>query len=168
MGKEHWVVCKVCGSKFDASKKGSHYDGNRYTCTLCYKNFKNLEKKDSWFKKNWKLIFGPLFIISGFSSIGQYNWDTVLITFGIGFALLIWHFNPRFRKASETKIKIESELSKLKNQISTCPNCGAKVTGAKCQYCDYINHEQSYQINKLETYINQPLYKRLFSTPPTY
>jgi len=36
MGKEHWVVCQICGTKFDASKEGSHYDGNRYTCP-CFK-----------------------------------------------------------------------------------------------------------------------------------
>jgi len=162
MGKEHWVVCQICGTKFDASKEGSHYDGNRYTCPSCYKRLNNAEKKDGWFKKNWKLIFGPLCIFSGLSSIGQNSWDTVLMTFGIGIVLLLWHFYPRFKTASETKEKVEVELNKLKSQISTCPNCGAKMTGANCQYCDYIINEQSYQINKLESYLSQPFLKRFF------
>ena len=35
MGKEHWVVCKVCGEKFDVSRTKTHFDGTRYTCSSC-------------------------------------------------------------------------------------------------------------------------------------
>ena len=165
MEKEHWVVCKVCGTKFDASKKGSYFDGNRYTCPSCFKKITK-SGKEGWFKKYWKLIFGPIFILSGLSSIGEYEWDVVLISIFIGAILLIMQFYPKIKTIVGTSTELEVELKTMKEQISVCPNCGAKISGAVCQFCDYRNHELAHQINKLESYVNQPFYKRFFMKSP--
>ncbi len=148
MGKEHWVVCKVCGEKFDVSRTKTHFDGTRYTCSSCYRK-KKKGGKSSWFKKNWKFIFGPFFIYSGLTSIGEYEWSTVFITFGIGILLLFFHFYPKVKKLSEIKAEKKIELKEKQGEISVCPDCGAKYNGAVCKYCDYTKTKEALQIEQL-------------------
>jgi uncharacterized membrane protein YczE len=97
---------------FDA-EQGGVYDSKsrRYTCPDCAARqyaaqVAALAKKQRR-RMVIKLIFGVLFIISGFSAIGKYDAGTVIATLLIGVALVAWALLPRILKARKSK---ESEV----------------------------------------------------------
>ena len=99
---KHLVSCVACGKQFDANL-GGRYDSQsrRYTCPECVgvqheAAVSALTKKLK--RRFWlKIVFGVLFILSGFSSIGSYDGLTVALCFIIGLALLAWALVPYYK-----------------------------------------------------------------------
>lgn len=137
MAPAHWVICKICGRKFDFEKEGGSYDGTRYICKPCVKNLEALEKakkEAGWFKRNWKILFGVIFLIGGFGNIGE-NWEAALFGIIVGAGLTFWHIFPK-AKAKKEAIEEREAIQKAQDEkITICPYCGGMTTGSKCEFC---------------------------------
>jgi len=144
MAPSHWVVCKLCGRKFDVEKQGGVYDGSRYICKSCVKMMKKGEKlnrsttdtkaSSSWFSKNWKILFGVIFLIGGLGNIGK-NSDAAIFGTLIGIGLTIMHFYSENKAKKQEKTQKEAELKAIDEEIKFCKICGAKTKGMYCEYC---------------------------------
>ena len=161
MGRQsQWVICKVCGRKFDFGKSGGAYDGNRYLCQSCSNNvvasgslngeIVYLPRQKSWFRANWKIFVAAFFLIGGFGSIGT-DGRTALISILIGTALLVKQYYPSIRAARQKKTEREADLkvnareAELREQEiafqtkaeepKRCKSCGAISKGKLCEYC---------------------------------
>ena len=144
MAPTHWVVCKLCGRKFDVERKGGYYDGLRYVCKSCGKKVKKdarergnstqPQNNNTWFKRNWKILFGIIFLIGGLGNIGQ-DWRAALFGTIIGAGLTYLHFYPQFKAKKQEKEQKEAELIAIAEQIKFCKACGAKTKGSYCEFC---------------------------------
>ncbi len=94
-----------------------------------------------WFKDNWKIVFGVVFLIGGIGNIGKDN-GTAVIAIIVGIGLVFAHFYPMVKakklekaeKEAEQKAK-EEELKAIADEIKFCKTCGAKTKGSFCEYC---------------------------------
>ena len=144
MPPTHWVICKNCGRKFDVGKKGGYYDGSRYVCKSCGKLVKkqvkereddtNPKNNDTWFKRNWKILFGIIFLIGGLGNIGQ-DWRAAIFGTIIGAGLTYFHFYPQIKARNQEKEQIETELRVRAEEIKKCKTCGARTKGTYCEFC---------------------------------
>lgn len=158
--RSHWVVCKICGRQFDFKKAGGVYDGNRHICKSCSKKVVPSQtvtgdmgyytQNKSWFKTNWKIIFGIFFLIGGFGNIGQ-DGQAAISGIIIGAVLVVAHFYPAIKtarlKKAETKADLEAkqreadlrtrvmELQAKAEEPKRCKTCGATTKGKICEYC---------------------------------
>ena len=143
MGPSHWVICRMCGMKFDFEKKGGYYDGSRYICKSCGKMVKKQLVNESltsgavngsWFARNWKILFGIMFLIGGLGNIGE-DWEAALFGILIGAALLFFQYYPQVKAKKQQKEKMESENRAIAEQVKFCKTCGARTKGLFCEYC---------------------------------
>lgn len=108
--------------------------------------------KKSWFRRNWKIVFGLFFIAGGIGNFGS-DWEAALFGIVTGSVLLFWHFSPQLlelfkanqkRKAelrtkAEEEVRIQEQIRKAQlareAQVSRCRYCGANTRGSVCEYC---------------------------------
>ena len=154
----YWVVCKFCGTLFDVGRDGGAYDGERHICKSCVKtvvtprgwngNIVPISQDQSWFKTNWKMLLGVLFLISGFGNLGQ-DKDAALTGIIIGAVLSFAHILPwikawrlkKAEKAAEQSARWaeldakKAELQAVAEEPKRCKACGATTKGKICEYC---------------------------------
>lgn len=154
----YWVVCKYCGRLFDYGKEGGGFDGNKYICISCLKTTRSQQKingdlvhisqNQSWFKRNWKILFGVFFLIGGFGNIGE-NVQSALFGIIVGAVLTYAHFHPQIKairlekaekaaelEAREAELKAKrAEVQAVAEEPKRCKACGATTKGKICEYC---------------------------------
>lgn len=165
--KQHIVICKACGRKFNADWGGFYYKKERrYMCTSCHRKLtaeQKPQKKGFWEvvrdRRNdreartamrqspieiaLKLIYGIgcLAAIPEFDEAGE-----AVIAILLGGGLIAWAVVPwlkarkiRAQWAEEAEIA-EKETAEIKR---TCPHCGGQTRGAICEYCGQPLDKQS-------------------------
>lgn len=152
MAQKHMVVCQRCGRQFDANS-GAFYDrqSRRYTCKKCLKEMDgNTREKATGMRQSTgamiaKIVFGALFVISGFTTgipaMGENfasGFAALLMAIILGGALLAWGLVPYFKakKAQEAAAarSMAAEIAR-QNAPKKCPACGAMTKGDVCEFC---------------------------------
>ena len=154
------VTCGCCGRVFQPKAERCIYDrtGRCYACSQC---LDRANIKTAVFKPRGKtgtilrIVFGALFILASFSSIGDGDgtWFTCLI---IGLGLLLWQFWPqvsgllrqkrnhaevlRLReefqaREAEKKAREAEKRAREAERPKLCSHCGATSKGFTCEYC---------------------------------
>lgn len=148
----HRVICNNCGREFDPTCERSVYDqpSQSYICSRCLVRPEAQTRKKPRSKAGnaLRIIFGILFILTAFNSIGDGDgtWLTCLV---IGAALLLWQFWPRLKDLllrRQTRAAMEKQREELAAREAEararelarkkeCPHCGATSSGKVCEYC---------------------------------
>lgn len=148
----HWVTCVECGKRFDHSK-GGYYNKytQRYTCKSCGKKIAGDAREASTGMRQStgamiaKIVFGALFVISGFTTgipaMGENfasGFAALLMAVILGGALIAWGLVPYFKakKAQEAAAarNMAAEIAR-QNAPKKCPACGAMTKGDVCEFC---------------------------------
>ncbi len=151
------VKCAECGRVFDPVAEHCLHDRNTntYTCAKCLgqavpprsrsvftpppaqENGKPRSKTGS----RLRIVFGVLFLLAAFNSIGDGN-GSFFTCFVIGAGLLIWQFWPRIRqllRKKQTEVRVQRQAEALAareaNRQKICSHCGAVGSGTACEYC---------------------------------
>lgn len=153
------VSCSKCGRVFDAVAEHCLLDPKTraYTCANCLGQAASsgsrsvftppsapaapAKKPRSRTGTYLRVIFGILFLCSGFNCIGDGD-NTWLTCFVLGIGLLAWQFWPQlmqlFRK-KQTELQAQRQAEALEAREAArykiCSHCGATVAGTVCEYC---------------------------------
>ena len=152
MARKHIVVCAECGKQFDANR-GGYYNKQtrRYTCKSCGKKITgDARERSTGMRQSTgamiaKIVFGALFVISGFTTgipaMGENfasGFGALLMSIILGGALLAWGLVPYFKakKAQEAAAarSMAVEIAR-QNAPKKCPACGAMTKGDVCEFC---------------------------------
>lgn len=152
MAQKHMVVCVDCGRQFDASR-GAYYDPKtrRYTCKSCVKKYNaDVREHSTGMRQSTgamiaKIVFGALFVISGFTTgipaMGENfasGFGALLMAIILGGALLAWGLVPYFKaKKAQDAAAARSMAAEIarQNAPKKCPACGAMTKGDVCEFC---------------------------------
>lgn len=97
---KHEVICRDCGKTFDANGGGIYVAASqRYICPQCSEKYYAQARKKAAIKKGFKIFFGIIFALAGFSAPdGGWSIGYFLTAEVMGGALLLWAFWPTIKK----------------------------------------------------------------------
>lgn len=153
MASKHMVTCVECGRRFDANW-GGYYNRHtrRYTCKKCgramnYKTSRAVPGSSAAPARRGpsmggviaKIAIGLFFVICGFSSPSD-GWSVgyFLTALVIGGALIVWGVLSyrKIKEAENAQRRSAAEMKRAaREQVRTCPACGANTRGDVCEYC---------------------------------
>ena len=146
--KEKYVKCSECGKMFNVKTDGGYYNKRFgvYTCEECSRHMDGLEGivfSDNWMERNWKIVFGALFVFTGVvSAIKGVDVLSLAVLFVIGFGLLAWQLIPFFAERKKTEAELFTEIEQAQREADEwfakeklCPECGKTSKGYVCEYC---------------------------------
>lgn len=155
--QKHMVTCPECGRRFDANWGAAYIkESRRYMCPRCVRKHNKAVRASRAAQQPgqakqgksgvamWlKLVFGALFVVSGFAepesgwSIGYFLTALVL-----GGSLIAWALIPYFQEKkkkreaeAEEARRAAEEAERAANVVHKCPACGAQSKGQFCEYC---------------------------------